>query len=61
MCNADIRREIAFHGLRHWQIAKALEMAEGTFSRKLRSELPDETKAQIRAIIKKLSKEGDPT
>lgn len=57
MCNQDIRREARENDLKLWQIADALGVTDATFSRKLRKELPDETKAKIRAIIKELSKE----
>jgi hypothetical protein len=55
MFNQDIRREASEAGVKLWQIAEALGMNDGNFSRRLRRELPDEEKAQIRAIISKLS------
>ncbi len=59
MFNHDIREEIKAAGLHLWQVAAALGINDGNFSRKLRSELSPEMKARIRAIIKELSKEGE--
>lgn len=58
MKNQDIRNEIHENGLKLWQIAEALGITDATFSRKLRKELPDETKTQIRCIIAALTKKG---
>lgn len=55
MKNQDIRDEIKTAGLYLWQIAEALGINDGNFSRKLRHELPDEEKARIRAIIAALT------
>lgn len=57
MCNQDIRREVSESGLKLWQIAEELGITDATFSRKLRKELPAETKTRIRDIILKRSKE----
>lgn len=57
MSNQDIRRTAAGAGVRLWQIAEELGIADCSLSRKLRKELPKEEKAQIFAIIKRLSKE----
>lgn len=54
MKNNDIRNEILGAGLKLWQIADALGIRDSEFSRKLRQELPEETKDKIRAIIKDL-------
>ena len=40
-----------------WQIADALGINDGNFSRKLRKELPEEEKSKILAIIDQLTKE----
>lgn len=53
--NTDIRSEVKAAGLYLWQIADALGINDGNFSRKLRHELPDEEKARIRAIIAALT------
>lgn len=58
MHNQDIRNEIFRNGLKLWQIAEALGITDATFSRKLRKELPEETKMQIRGIIANLTEKG---
>lgn len=55
MKNLDIRRAAAGNGVRLWQIAEALGIADCNLSRKLRKELPDEEKKAIFAIIQDLS------
>ncbi len=59
MKNDDIKHEVKSAGLRLWQIAEALGLQDSNFSRKLRHELSDTEKAEIRAIIADLSKEAD--
>lgn len=57
MSNQDIRRTAAGAGVKLWQIAEALEIADCSLSRKLRRELPSEEKERIFAIIDRLAKE----
>lgn len=57
MKNQDIRNKAAGNGVRLWQIAEELGIADGNFSRRLRRELPQEDKERIFAIIDKLSQE----
>lgn len=57
VCNVDIRNTAAGNGVRLWQIAEALGIADCSFSRKLRKELPEDEKQKIFSIIKDLSKE----
>lgn len=57
MSNADIRRRAAGSGVKHWQIAERLGVHEGSFSRKLRTELPQSEKERIFSIIDELAKE----
>ncbi len=57
MNNQDIRRAAAGTGVRLWQIAEALGIADCSFSRKLRRELPQEEKERIFSIIHNLSQE----
>lgn len=57
MSNQDIRRTAAGAGVKLWQIADALGIADCSFSRKLRKELPREEKDKILAIIERLSRE----
>ena len=58
MCNMDIRQAAAGAGVRLWQIADAIGLNDGNFSRKLRQELPDDEKQKIFGIIEDLAKEG---
>lgn len=57
MHNQDIRRAAAGAGVKLWQIADALGIADCGLSRKLRKELPREEKERIFEIIKNLSRE----
>ena len=57
MKNKDVRSAIADAGLRMWQVAEALNIADTTFCRKLRRELSDEDKERVYAVIAELSKE----
>ena len=58
MTNQDIRRTAAGAGVKLWQIAEALWIADCSLSRKLRRELPAAEKEKIFAIIAELSKEA---
>lgn len=53
--NKDIREAAASAGVFLWQVAEAIGVTDGTFSRKLRRELPDDDKAVILQIIQQLS------
>lgn len=55
MCNEDIRKYANKRNVRLWQIASKLGINDGNFSRKLRIELSEEKKAEIRAIIDDLA------
>ena len=57
MNNQDIRLKAKETGIKLWQIADALGMADCHFSRKLRKELPQEEKKKIFSIIEQLSQE----
>lgn len=59
MFNKDIREAIVLAGLRYWQVAAAYGCTDGSFSRKLRRELPAEEKEKIFSIIQELSKEAN--
>ena len=59
MHNQDIRRTAAGAGVRLWQIAERLGIADCNFSRKLRKELPQDEKEKIFSIIRELSQEVD--
>ncbi|MCI8844683.1 MAG: hypothetical protein HFF08_11410 [Oscillospiraceae bacterium] len=58
MNNQDIRRTAAGAGVKLWQIAEALGIADCSLSRKLRRELPPEEKTRMLNIIRELSKEA---
>ena len=58
MQNNDIRRAAAASGIHLWQIAEACGMADTTFSKLLRRELPPEKKQEILAIIDKIASQG---
>lgn len=58
MKNQDIRRTAAGAGIKLWQIAEALGIADCSLSRKLRRELPEAEKQEIFSIIDRLSKEA---
>ena len=57
MCNIDVRRAAAGSGVRLWQVADALGIADAQLSRKIRKELPDEEKQKIFEIIRNISAE----
>ena len=57
MHNQDIRRAAVGAGLKLWQVADALGIADGSLSRKLRHELPAEEKEKIFSIIQELAQE----
>ena len=54
-CNLDIREYAEENGVNLWQIAHALGINDGNFSRKLRFELSQNEKARIRLIIEGLA------
>ena len=55
MCNKDIREYANKRNVCLWQIASQLGINDGNFSRKLRIELPEEKKTEIKAIIDNLA------
>ena len=57
MVNQDVRRAAAGAGIKLWQIADALGIADCSLSRKLRKELPQEEKEKIFSIIQQLTEE----
>ena len=58
MKNIDIRRAAAGSGVRLWQIADALGMTDGNFSRKRRKEFSQEEKQMILEIIERITMGG---
>ncbi len=59
MANNDVRRTAAGAGVKLWQIAAAMGIADCSLSRKLRQELSAEEKEKIFDIIRELSKAVD--
>ncbi len=55
MTNREVKLAAAGAGVKLWQIAEEMGIADCSLSRKLRKELPDEEKARIMTIITKLS------
>ena len=55
MKNIDIREYAKKKGVKLWQIASALHINDGNFSRKLIQELPNEMKQKIFQIIDQIS------
>ena len=53
-CNLDIRQKIKESGFTYWMVADRLGIADTTFSRWLRKELPKEKKAMILNAIEEL-------
>ena len=57
MTNREVRLTAAGAGVRLWQIAEVLGIADYTLSRRLRRELPAEEKQKILEIIEELAQE----
>ena len=57
--NMDIRLAAAGSGVKLWQIADALGMTDGNFSRKLRKELSEEERDKILSIIQEISEQNE--
>lgn len=54
MHNTDIRQAITDSGLKYWQVADALNIADSTFTKWLRKELDPVKKAIVMDAINKL-------
>ncbi len=57
MANVDVKRAAAGSGVKLWQVAESLGIADCSLSRKLRKELPPSEKEKILSIIADLAKE----
>ena len=57
ICNKDIREYAKNNDIPLWRIASKLGINDGNFSRKLRTELSENKKAEIKAIIDELAAE----
>ena len=54
MPNFEIKQKIAISFIPKWRIAKAIGIADATFSRWLREELTDERKQKVLDALEKL-------
>lgn len=54
MCNEMIRQEMKNSGIYCWQVADALNIAESTFYRMMRHELPEKRRREVLAAIGKI-------
>ncbi len=59
--NHQIREACRDSGVLLWQVAERLGIADSSFSRMLRHELPKEKRDEICSIISELSKEAQET
>ena len=57
--NERIRDCLTLHGIRHWELAKLLNVSEFTLCRKLREELPEEEQNRICEIIEREAKKRE--
>lgn len=57
MCNIEIREAISESGLKYWQVADALHIADTTFTKWLRKELDPAKKRTIMSAIESLKEE----
>nr|WP_325213331.1 hypothetical protein [uncultured Oscillibacter sp.] len=59
--NQDVRAAIEGAGLRYWWVAEELGVACGTFSNRLRRELPPEEKEAVLSAVRRLAERlGNP-
>jgi hypothetical protein len=56
MANGDIKLEAKRAKVNLWEVAEKLELSDSSFSRKLRWELTEAEKEEIRKIISELQK-----
>lgn len=52
MKNMEIRTELMKYGMKNYELAELLGIADSALSRKLRKELPDEEKRKIIQVIR---------
>lgn len=51
----EIRKEVVKSGVKMWEVAEAMGIADTTFSRKLRRELPHEQQEHILTVIREIA------
>ena len=61
MKNEKIRQAAMITRVKLWEVAAALGVTDGTLSRKLRFELPEEEQARIIGIIEQIAAEREGT
>lgn len=59
MTGSEIKSMILSSGLKLWQVAQALGLNDGNFSRRLRKPFNDSEVARIKDIIAELSTQND--
>lgn len=59
MKNAEVRAEAVRTGVKLWQVAEAMGIADTSLSRKLRHELTEEERDNMMAVIHKLAAEKE--
>lgn len=59
MANSDVKLIAAGKGVKLWQVADKLGIADGSLSRKLRKELSQEEKEHLLQIITQISEGGE--
>lgn len=59
MTGSEIKSMILSSGLKLWQVAQALGLNDGNFSRRLRKPFNDSEVARIKDIIAELSAQND--
>ena len=58
MKNSDIRDMIKSAGLKHWQVAEAAGISQGTLCVWLRSDLSEERRTTVLNAIERIKREG---
>lgn len=59
MRNMEIRKTAEEKGVKLWEIAYAIGITDGNFSRKLRRELPEDEQKKMLAIIDQIASEHE--
>ena len=59
MKNLEIRQAAKNRGVKLWELAEALGLTDGNFSRKLRRELPEAERERIQKLIDELATERE--
>lgn len=55
--NLDVREKAKKAGIYLWQIAAAIGVSEPTFNRRMRVEMPEAEKEQVKKVISRLEAE----